>query len=574
VTWMFSGMRLSCIVVAVCGFASTLMQPVIVRGEEISSQSASAGNTMPRLACRYSGQPIDPRCLDRSGAVTLKGERVTEARGHRFPADLKVYAIDLKSLPNSNRFAITRRGAYIGVGASTFELFQGDRRFRPARWPERGFVRTIKHGAADNTFVLPADLFDRFAQEPFLWMGGYQTAQYAFETSPVKSADPATHTLTVDPPKAPPHIRDNFPFYLFNAFSALSQPGDYVFDQERGVVYAAATEDSNQFEIGTQETLLEIIGAQNLELKGLKLEKSLGTALVIRDSNNVTIDGCSIRHSGKGAIVVKGGSNVVISNCRIEDTAETAVDIQGGDRTTLTPAGHAIMNSDIRSFGVDSRSYRPGIQIGGVGIRIEGNHLEDGPHAAIIVQGNDHLVRGNRIHNVVQEANDAGAIYMGRDWTERGTVIDSNWFSEIGMTDGPGGAESVDRTFVSGVYLDDQESGFRITRNIFDRVSRPVVIHGGRDNIIEGNAFLRCSGGSGIFIARRGEGLTGGTLQQRLQAMPYKTGLWATRYPALVTIENNRPADPIDNQESGNLALACPLFVFQSPKNPLFWNEI
>lgn len=539
-----------------------------------ATRSIAAGpDTNAPPVCRFSAAPVDPRCLDRSGATDIVGVRVSEANGYRFPDHLRVYALDLRTLPDSGRFAITPRGAYVGIGTSTFELFQGEHRFRPARWPEKGFVRTISPGNGGNSVILPADLFGRFGREPFLWIGGYPTAEFAFETSPVKSTDPVRHALTLSPLKAPHPLRKDFPFYLFNAFSALSQPGDYVFDKEKRIVYAAATEDSDHFGIATSATLLEIVGAENLRIEGLKLEKVLGAALVIRDSRNITIDNCLIRHSGKNAIVVQGGSNVVISNCRIYDIAETAIDIKGGDRITLTPSGHAVIRSDIRAFGVDARSYRPAIHIGGVGIRIEDNYIADGPHSAIIMQGNDHLIRGNRINNVAQEANDAGAIYAGRNWTERGTVIDSNWFSEIGMADGPGADASVGRSFITGVYLDDQESGYRVTRNIFDRVSLPVMIHGGRDNIIENNAFLRCQLG-GIRLRERGEGLTGGTLQQGLQAIPYKSAIWVERYPALASIENERPADPLNNRESSNFAIDCPLFTLDKNVDPAHWPDI
>lgn len=541
-----------------------------------ATRSIAAGpdTNAPRV-CRFSAAPVDPRCLDRSGATDIVGVRVSEANGYRFPDHLRVYALDLRTLPDSGRFAVTSRSPYPGSGISTFELFQGEHRFRPARWPEKGFVRTIAPGPGDgkNSIILPPDLFGRFGHEPFLWFGGYPTAEYAFETSAVQSVDPASRVLTLNPFKGPQAVKKEFASYLFNAFSALSQPGDYVFDKGKRIVYAAATEDSDRFGIATSATLLEIVGAENLRIEGLKLEKVLGAALVIRDSRNITIDNCLIRHSGKNAIVVQGGSNVVISNCRIYDIAETAIDINGGDRITLTPSGHAIVGNDIRTFGADARSYRPAIRMGGVGIRVEDNYIADAPHSAIILQGNDHLIRGNRIHNVGQETNDVGAIYFGRDWTERGTVIDSNWFSEIGMPDGPGAKDAVARSLVFGIYLDDQESGYRISRNVFDRVNVPVMLHGGRDNIVEGNAFLRCRT-AGIRYRSRGEGLTGGTLQQRLEAMPYRSGIWAERYPALAGIENARPADPINNSESGNFAIDCPLYNVDKNINPAHWPDI
>ena len=467
---------------------------------------------------------------------------------------------------------ITRRGSYFDEAGSTFELFQGDARFQPARWPRQGYSRGIRKGPSADTIAVTPDIYARFGREPFLWIGGYWAADWAYETVPVEATDANLSAFTIPKRKSPGETRDGFPFFLFNAFAALAEPGDYVFDADAKVVYAAATVDTDIFEVGTEQTLLEITNANGLRLENLQLEKSLGTSLKIRNSTNVTIDGCRIRHSGGGAILVEGGSGVVISRCLIQDTAETAVHLTGGTRRDLVPAGHAIVDSVIKGFSRDART-RSAVQLTGVGLRVERNLIEDGPHAAIVVQGNDHVIRGNKIHDVVQETDDAGAIYAGRDWTERGTTIDGNWFSEIGMSDGPRAGSAIGRKFVSGIYLDDQESGYRISSNVFDRVARPVVIHGGRDNLVTGNAFLRCEY-SGIWLERRGEGLTGGELNQRLSAMPYREPPWSVRYPALATIQENQPAEPLGNQEEHNTAVGCTLFSFGRSTSPNFWPSI
>lgn len=540
-------------------------------GVEGSQHTASVATT--QLACRFTGPPIDARCLDRSGARVVTGSRVFEAHGHRFPEALQVYRIPLSALPQSDRYALTRRGTDVVNEASTFEMFQGETRFRPARWPENVFLQSIKLDSDKKGVIIPGELFARFADEPSLWLGGYWTSNYAFETSPILSKDPAHDRLVFDRLKSTRPVRASFPFYFLNAFAALNRPGDYVFDTSERAVYAASTNGTSQFEIGTVDNLLEIHNARDLHLSGLKLRKALGTALIIRDSENVTVDGCDIRHMGKSAILVEGGTHVVISNCKIDDIAETAVTLKGGDRTTLTPAGHVIKNSEITNFDLDSHTYHPGVLLAGVGNRVENNVIKQSTHSGIMLQGNDHVIRGNTLSKLVTEGDDAGAIYVVRDWTERGTVIEDNWFSDIGMPNSVDPAATAGRTYLSGIYLDDQESGYGIFRNIFYNVSRPIVIHGGRDNVVENNAFLQCEH-EGITLNRRGEGLSGGTLEKRLNAVPFATGIWAQRYPALATIKENRPGEPLDNKASGNVAIGCKLFSFTKKTSPSVWPDI
>jgi hypothetical protein len=536
-----------------------------------SAQAEDAGVvSSQRLACRFTAAPIDPACLNRSGTLQIEAQRVFSANGVDFPTNIKVYEISLKGLSGTG-FAITRRGAYVDYGSSTFELFQGDTRLRPARWPDAGFSRDMKLAEDKKGIVLPPELYQRFAKEPDLWIGAYWTTDWAFETSRVKAMVPSENKLMFDPLKAPQAIRANFPFYVFNALSALTHPGDYVLDDAKQTVYAAAVNDSNTFEVGIEQNLLEIDGARNLTLKGLRLDKVLGTALVIRNSENITIDGCDIRHSGGRAILVDGGKNVVISNCRIGDIAETAIEIGGGDRATLTPSGHVVKNSIIRDFDVDARGYHPGIMISGVGVLVEENTLEDSPHSAIMIKGNEHVIRRNKISNVVTEADDAGAIYAGRDWTERGNLIEGNLITNVGMPASPVASQlERPRVVVSGVYLDDQESGFRIIGNIFDRVSRPVFINGGRDNVIENNAFLRCRY-SAIWMSWRRDLTNFTTLSNRLDAVPYQNELWSRKYPELARIKENSPNSPLNNEESHNTAANCAFFIFHQHDSPDIW---
>ena len=69
---------------------------------------------------------------------------------------------------------------------------------------------------------------------------------------------------------------------------------------------------------------------------------------------------------------------------------------------------------------------RPAVSLQGVGNRATCNLIDNAPHQAISFGGNEHLIEFNEIHSVCFESNDAGAIYSGRDWTMRGTVIRNN----------------------------------------------------------------------------------------------------------------------------------------------------
>jgi hypothetical protein len=190
--------------------------------------------------------------------------------------------------------------------------------------------------------------------------------------------------------------------------------------------------------------------------------------------------------------------------------------------------------------------YTPAISLGGVGNRAAHNLIHDAPHMAIQFSGNDHVIELNEIHNVCLESNDAGAIYAGRDWTMRGTVIRHNYLHEI--------TGFRDRGCV-GVYLDDMFCGTTIYGNVFYKVTRAAFIGGGRDCTVENNIFVDCD--PALHIDARAMNWAsyhvGTTMTDRFKAMPYTSELWRKRYPRLVNILEDEPAAPKGNLVARNI---------------------
>ena len=103
------------------------------------------------------------------------------------------------------------------------------------------------------------------------------------------------------------------------------------------------------------------------------------------------------------------------------------------------------------------------------------------------VEGNDHLIELNAIRHVVQESDDQGGLDMWGNPLYRGVVFRWNRWSDI-----RGGT----LCGAAGIRLDDMISGVSIYGNIFERCGAVhfggVQIHGGKDNLVDGNFFLDC----------------------------------------------------------------------------------
>jgi hypothetical protein len=299
-----------------------------------------------------------------------------------------------------------------------------------------------------------------------------------------------------------------------------------------------------------------------VELRDLTFEAVRDTAIVIARGEHDRVESCVIRGAGGWGVRIEGGADDAVIGCEIADTGEGGISLAGGDRATLTPARHVARNNHIHGYSRWKRTYQAGIEVSGVGQQVSHNLIHDAPHEAIALAGNDHVIQLNDIHDVCQEANDAGAIEAGRDWTMRGTIIRYNYLHHITGFEGRG---------CNGVMLDDMYSGTVITGNVFEDVTRAVLIGGGRDNIVTNNVFLSCA--AAIHVDARGESWAAAaidsTMKERLAAVPYQRSPWRERYPALARILDESPGVPSGNEIARNVSWQSGWTDIDAPARPV-----
>ncbi|MBT6627954.1 MAG: right-handed parallel beta-helix repeat-containing protein, partial [Gemmatimonadetes bacterium] len=366
------------------------------------------------------------------------------------------------------------------------ELFFNGEPLTLARWPNAGFTRIAglvgghpvdvrgTKGDEDGNIYVHGTRYLRWMDEADPWVHGYWFWDWADERHRVARIDPEYGVLELEPPAHRYGYRRGQWFYAYNLLCELDEPGEWYLDRDTGILYLWPPGDMESAEIAVSvgAQAMSIDGARHIHIQDLNFEYTRADAIQIQDAEKITIEGCTFRNLGGWGVVVSGGRDVRIRHCHIHGTGNGGIRLDGGDRPTLRRADHVAEDNHIHDYGRVNRMYQPAIQISGVGQRVVHNHIHHAPHMAIQFAGNDHLIAHNDIHHVCQESNDAGAIYSGRDWTWRGTVIRHNLLWEIT------GFE--DRGCV-GVYLDDMLCGTQITGNLFYRVTRAAMIGGGRD---------------------------------------------------------------------------------------------
>lgn len=456
-------------------------------------------------------------------------------------------------------------GIQAGMGWSNSrpgaELFFQDRPMTLARWPNHGFARIAgvpafkpvdvrgTKGDAVGVIEYDGDRPARWVGEKEVWLHGYWFWDWADERERVERIDPATHTIYLQPPYHSYGYRKGQWFYAENVLSELDEPGEYMIDHQADVLYfwPPGPIDKGRPTLSLAEGLLHLSSVQHVTFRGLVFEDCRGTAITVEGGSDVRIVGCVIRNTGSWAVSMRQSPDSGVEGCDIYGNGDGGVALDGGDRITLTPARMYVDNCHIHHYARWNPVYKPGVMLGGVGNRVTHNLIDNAPHMAIGFSGNDHLIEYNEIHSVCYQSNDAGAMYAGRNWTMRGTVVRYNYLHDISGFEGRG---------CVGVYLDDQYCGTQIYGNLFWKVTRAAMIGGGRDCSIVNNIFVDCV--PAIHIDARGLGWAASGfagLKESLEAVPYQRPPWSTRYPRLVNILEDEPMAPKGNVVARNICV-------------------
>jgi hypothetical protein len=163
---------------------------------------------------------------------------------------------------------------------------------------------------------------------------------------------------------------------------------------------------------------------------------------------------------------------------------------------------------------------------------------------------------------VVLESDDQGAVDMFGNPTYRGNVYRYNYWHHLGNWERKGEAPP---TGQAGIRLDDAICGVLIQGNVFERCSAGalgfggVQIHGGKDNVVEGNLFVDCS--AAMSFSPWGEQRWRNYTGRALEASAIDRDLYLQRYPALARLGDDHDVNTIRN----NVALRCGRLLLRAP---------
>lgn len=372
---------------------------------------------------------------------------------------------------------------------------------------------------------------------------------------PIASADPQAATITLSKDARPWgdfSIRPLDRFYVRNLIEELDAPGEWYLDRETATLYFWPPEpiESATVRAPVTPTLIEIGDkAAWITIRGFTLEGCEGTAIALNNAENCLIAGNTIHDTGSAiggsaGVVVSGGRSCGIVGNDIFNVANDGIRLSSDQHSveTLTLSGHYVENNYIHHIG-HLNGHGNGIFFwAGVGVRVSHNLIHDTTRCGIYGNGTDCIVEYNHIRHVSLETEDTGGFYTASiAWHVRGLVVRYNYIHDV-LGYGRTGDRWTSPHFGWGIYLDDDYSGAHVHGNIVVRnTNGGVMIHGGRDNLVENNILVDSSRQQVQYQEGRAPGIVKTHMQEFAKAMTKPA--YRARYPELATAdpENMRP---------------------------------
>ncbi len=509
-----------------------------------------------------------------NSGVTLKAEDFMPVEGAvkaRFAEDVqdKILVCDLKAKgvtkellgPVYSVGAHNNASRYFGdVLGKNAELFWDEKRMTLARYPNEGFAqfeavadwgecRQFEDGSYNpkwndktyecrgGTLVLDDAVNERMKKwqdKTTAWCFGYFFVDWGDASSPIVKIDTDAKTITLRYASVYGY-KAGANYYLYNVLEELDAPGEFYIDRENLLMYVYPPADPKESEIMLSLSRESIINGENVNyitFENITFKGSRNDALVLKGDHNA-VKNCKLTDICGWAIKMYGVENTVYG-CDVSRTGEGGVLLEGGDRATLTHSNNLIENNYIHDWSELSRMYNAGAAIQGCGGTVRHNEFARSPHLAITHPGNEHLIEYNYLHEVVQESNDAGAIYTGWDWAAHGTVARYNFLENVGN----------DKFFPVGIYWDDILSGQTAYGNIIISSAKGFLCGGGRDHSVYNNIIIGDEY-SILFDDRLRDGIVNngwfrgiGAAQGSRNRVPFKEEPWISRYPHLAEIDD------------------------------------
>ena len=523
-----------------------------------------------------------------TGGISIEKKYISNLLANNVSSRINYkYRNNVKTI-NFNEFGITisdldKRGFEYSTKPAWNEVFINNEPLKIAQWPNNNMITTHKvinpgNNRSKGITGQGNPIIEYINEEPNnwksvsgAWICGYFGEGWADDMLPIKSIDKENKTITIGASSLYGFKADGVyrRWFVRNLPEEIDQPGEYINNAATNEIYfLPPKENINKIQLSVlKDPIMQIKSCENVTIKNLTIECSRGMGILIDSSNNILVDSCTIRNIGN--IGIKIGPNTYnngIQNSYIYNTGSGGIELNGGNRKELIAGNNFVYNCKIHDFNRIEKSKRPAINLKGVGNKISNVEIYNAPSMGIYINGNNHTIEYTDIHHVCKEMHDCGAIYYGRNPTERGHKIKYSYFHDIQSP-----------YALTAIYHDDGACGMEVYGCIFNNISSaPVLIGGGQDITYRNNIFMNLP--YAIQIDNRLQIWQSymkwlepnGEYDTKFKAVNYTQPPYSEAYPELLTYWDNNPALPKRNLIINNVFLNVNKLIKGNPSFLVF----
>ncbi len=498
----------------------------------------------------------------------IDGEKVVFSGGTKITAEQFEYVLDDAKL---SKFPESVHGSLMSIDLSTvatlreysasdmYAVYSNDRRMNNARFPNDDYG----YFSGNLTYSDAEKLLNWKNENAFLFF--YDTVGWLHYYDTFASVDGENFTVSKNTDAA---ISDKTRFFVFNSPSELDRAGEWCLIDN--TLYYYPESDFEELYISSLNSpMISLTDADDIKFEGIDFKYSDDICISSDSSSDgLYIKNSVLAHSDKAISAL--GNKTTVERCEIFDIGSNAITLSGGNTVTLDRSDSVVTDCRIYDFAVVAKTSGRGVEVNGVGNTVKNCEIFNSPHIAILFTGNDHTISNNEIYNVVSETSDAGAIYAGRSWIQRGTVVKENYIHDLKSSAPP-------NHNIQAIYFDDGICGNSILNNVIENVGdrnvggNAVMIGGGREVTFSGNTMINCNAGALYFDARMtdeywydavipygttigdvtyNDGVLIGGLSELLENPAYDANVWRENYDGLdvlISYLNNKEYTNLDN---------------------------
>ncbi len=371
-----------------------------------------------------------------------------------------------------------------------------------ARWPNGADEWASVKSAPASSDRFTADTGGRI----YNWVGSkdavisaYFRVDWAHNTVPVDSIMPTKDTIkftgAVNSGLPQNSILEGGRWAITNLLEELDTPGEYFVDADRLKLYFyppySTVGVDMQLAVG-ESSLLSVTNARYISFDGITFEKNRNTAAEIDNSSNIEFNSCKFSDISLRGIYMKDCESVTVDGCDFVNIGSVGIDVNPANveasanynYSSLKPQNVVVNNCDFYEISTKS-TYSGAVRLSGVGNSVTRCRMHECKTGVIYFKGNDHRIIGNEIYNVLKLAKDQGAVYHGRQITQRGNEFAYNYFHDFR-------AQSDRAGYATAIYFDDLLGGNNVHHNIFANAEESVSFTGGSDNKFDNNIVVSC----------------------------------------------------------------------------------